>query len=109
MPILGTLILGLFRGLLAVFGRFFVLEKAFKLAAIGSTLILATGLTLALKSCVNGVCGAAIGGISASHHNFAVGLGMAFNSTTYTAASCYVTVWMLCQLYVLKKRMIAML
>lgn len=109
MPLLGALILGLVRGLLAIFGRFFVIEKAFKLAMIASTLLLAAGLTFAMKSCVDGVCGVALGGISVSHHNFAVGLGMVFNSTTYSAASCYVTVWTLCQLYVLKKRMIAVL
>lgn len=100
---------GLFTALFNIFGRFFVMEKAFKLAAMASMLLLATGLYLALKSCVDGVCGSAIGGISSSHPSFAVGLGAAFNSTTYAAASCYISVWTLCQMYIIKKRMIGMI
>ena len=109
MPLLGTLMAGLFTALFNIFGRFFVMEKAFKLAAMASMLILATGLYLALKSCVEGVCGSAISGISSSHPSFAVGLGAAFNSTTFAAASCYISVWTLCQMYIIKKRMIGMI
>lgn len=108
MPLLGSLMAGLFTILFNIFGRFLVLEKAFKLAAAASMLLLATGLYMALNSCVTGVCGQAITGMSVSAPNFAVGLGMAFNSTTFTAASCYMSVWTLCQLYIIKKRMITM-
>lgn len=108
MPLLGTLVAGLFTILFNVFGRFFVLEKAFKLAAMASMLALATALYLALNSCVTGVCGQAITGMSSSAPNFAVGLGIVFNSTTFAAASCYISVWTLCQMYIIKKRMITM-
>lgn len=108
MPLLGTLVAGLFTILFNVFGRFLVLEKAFKLAAVVSMLALATALYVSLNSCVTGVCGAAITNMSASSPNFAVGLGIAFNSTTFTAASFYISVWTLCQLYIIKKRMITM-
>src|SRR5438105_3970493 len=108
MPLLGKLMAGLFTLLFSIFGRFFVMEKAFKLASIGAMLVLTTALWAAMTSCATGVCAGAISSISSSHHNFAVGLGIAFNSVTYSAASCYFTVWTLCQMYVIKKRMITM-
>jgi hypothetical protein len=55
------------------------------------------------QACAQYVCGPAIQGISTSHPGFAVGLSLAFNSTTYGLASCYMTVWAACQLYVYKK------
>lgn len=106
MPLLGTLITGLFQILLGFFGRFLVLEKAFKLAMIGAMLVLAAGLYTAFRSCVDGICGSGIASMSSSHPTFAVGLGAAFNSTTYAAASCYISVWTVCQMYIIKKRMI---
>ena len=106
MPILAKLMIGLVGILTNIFGRFFVLEKAFKMAAMASILLLTTALYMALRSCVTGVCGSALGSISNSHPSFAVGLGMVFNSTTYAAASCYISVWTLCQLYVIKRRSI---
>jgi hypothetical protein len=60
-------------------------------------------LWLAGQGCAQYVCGPAIQGISQSHPAFAVGLSLAFNSTTYGLASCYMTVWAACQLYVYKK------
>ncbi|PUA19016.1 hypothetical protein [Glaciimonas sp. PCH181] len=109
MPLLGTLLSGLFTLLFSIFGRFFVAEKAFHLAAVGIILVLTSALWSAMTSCATGICAAAIAGISLSHHNFAVGLGIAFNSVTYSAAGCYFTVWVLCQIYVIKKRAINIL
>lgn len=63
------------------------------------------GIMISLMfSCAKGVCSQGIAGMSASHPSFAVGLGIAFNSTTITAATCYVTVWLGCQLYVMQKK-----
>lgn len=108
MPLLGSLLIGLCTLLFNVFGRFMVFEKAFRLAAVLSMLVLITALVLAMRSCVTGVCGAAISGMSVSSPNFAVGLGIAFNSITFTAASCYISVWTICQLYIIKKRMVSL-
>lgn len=55
------------------------------------------------QSCAQLYCGPAISAISSSHHGFAVGLGLAFNTTTYGLGSCYMTVWAACQLYIYKK------
>lgn len=55
------------------------------------------------QACANFVCGPVIQSISTSHPNFAVGLSLAFNTTTYGLASCYMTCWATCQLYVYKK------
>lgn len=109
MPLLGTLMMNLVVFLTGIFGRFFVLEKAFKLAAVASMVLLATALYAALNSCVTGICGQAITNISSGHKYFGMGLGIVFNSVTYTAASCYISVWTLCQMYVLKKRMFSLM
>lgn len=105
MPLLGTLLVNLVTFLASIFGRFFVAEKAFRLAAVVTLLGLVTALYTSMMSCATGVCATAISGMSLSHKNFAVGLAMVFNSTTYSAVSCYVTVWTVCQIYVIKKRM----
>jgi len=55
------------------------------------------------QACAQYVCGPAINAMSSSHPSFAVGLGLAFNPTTYGLASCYMTVWAACQLYIYKK------
>jgi hypothetical protein len=65
------------------------------------TVLWATG-----QACANYVCGPAIQSISSSHPNFAVGLSLAFNSTTYGLASCYMSVFTACQLYIYKKKTI---
>ncbi|MNR75993.1 hypothetical protein D3C72_66460 [compost metagenome] len=99
---------GLFTLLFKFFVRFFSIEKAFRISGMLAMMALATGLYLAMKSCAEGVCGAAIQNISVSHPSFAVGLGLGFNSITYTSVACYISVWTLCQMYVIKKRMITM-
>ena len=60
-------------------------------------------LWLAGQGCATSFCGPAIDAISSSHPAFAVGLSLAFNSVTYGLASCYMTVWAACQLYIYKK------
>lgn len=109
MPLLGTLIAGLIRILFAVFGRFMVAEKAYHLAMMVVVLALATAIVASMNSCATGACAMAIGAMSSTHPNFGVGLSLAFNSTTYTAMSCYFVVWSGCQMYVMKKKMITLL
>lgn len=58
------------------------------------------------QACAQYVCGPAITNISSSHPSFAIGLSLAFNPTTYGLASCYMTVWAACQLYVYKKTIV---
>lgn len=106
MPLLAPIISWLFTALVTIFLKFFTIQKAFRLAFAVVLIGLVTALFFSAKSCVTGVCGAAIASMSANHHYFAVGLGMAFNSTTGTAVSCYIGVWVSCQLYVVKKRFI---
>lgn len=83
------------------------------LSKMGMRIWAATTLTLfvgvlwaAGQSCAQYVCGPAINSISSSHPAFAVGLSLAFNSTTYGLASCYMTVWAACQMYVYKKKIV---
>jgi hypothetical protein len=106
MPLLGTLLVGMFDLVLAFFGRFMVLEKAAKLAAWTVALALIAGLFTSAMSCVNGACAASISGMSSSHQSFAMGLRIAINPTSLTAISCYMATWILCQLYVIKKKAI---
>jgi hypothetical protein len=109
MPLLATFISSVFGALLSVFSRFFVLEKAAKLAAVTVCLGLTAALVASMRSCVDGVCAASISGISASHPNFSVGLGVVINKTTLAAVGCYMSVWIICQLYVIKKKAINIL
>lgn len=104
MPLLGNLLVSIVTLLISLFGRFMVLEKAFRISAVLVMLALSGVMMTLLSSCAKGVCASGISGISASHPSFAVGLGIAFNSTTMAAASCYMSVWLACQLYVFQKK-----
>lgn len=104
MPLLGNLIVSLVTLLISIFGRFMVLEKAFKLAAVTVMLSLALVMMGVFSSCATGVCANGISGISSSHPGFAVGLGIAFNGTTMAAVGAYMAVWVACQLYVFQKK-----
>ena len=104
MPLLGNLLVSIVTFLISFFGRFMVLEKAFRLSAVLVMLGFFAVVITAMGSCARGVCAQGIAGISNSHPSFAVGLGIAFNSTTMAAASCYVTVWLCCQIYVFQKK-----
>lgn len=104
MPLLGNLIITIVTMLVRIFGQFMVAEKAFRVSAVLMMLTLFGILMIAMSSCTRGVCAQGISGMSSSHPNFAVGLGIAFNGTTMAAASAYVSVWLACQLYVLQKK-----
>lgn len=104
MPLLGNLLISIVTLLINIFGKFMVAEKAFRLSAVLVFVALAGVLMTVMLSCARGVCSQGIAGMSTSHPNFAVGLGIAFNSTTLAAASCYVSVWLACQLYVFQKK-----
>lgn len=107
MPILGAFMATLFGAAFSFFGRFFVAEKAAKLAAWSVSFAAICALITTAFSCISGICAQNISsGISNSHPGFAMGLGIAWNSVTATAASCYMTVWIACQLYVIKKKAI---
>lgn len=109
MPLLAAFLSALFSAALSVFSRFFILEKAAKLAAVTVTLALTAALVTSMRSCVDGVCAASISSMSSSHPSFGMGLGMVINSTTMAAVGCYMSVWIVCQLYVIKKKAINML
>lgn len=104
MPILANLLISIVTALISFFAKFMVVEKAFRLSALIVSIGMAVTLLSLLSSCVNGACASGISGISSSHPNFSVGLGIAFNGTTIAAATCYVTVWLGCQLYVFQKK-----
>lgn len=88
-------------------------ENAQKLALRIWAISMVFGFTLVLwaagQSCANFVCGPLINAIANSHPNFAVGLSLGFNSTTYALASCYTAVWAACQLYIYKKKLLEMI
>lgn len=109
MPILGSLLGVLMVWLCQQLMRFFSIERAWKIASASVLLGLVLVMFTAAFSCARGVCASAIGSMGSSHPAFGVGLGAAFNSTTTAAAGCYMTVWLLCQTYVMKKKMIDIL
>ena len=108
MPnLLGAFLATLFSAAFSLFGRFFIAEKAARLAAWSVSFAAIAGLISLAFSCISGICANNIReGISGAHPSFAIGLGIAWNSVTLTAASCYMTVWVACQLYVIKKKAI---
>lgn len=108
MPILAQLIVSLVTTLVAFFGRFMVAEKAYRAAGVVIMIGLAGGVISVMSSCATGVCAQGISSIASSHPNFAVGLGVAFNSITVAAAGGYMAVWTICQIYVLQKKALNM-
>lgn len=85
------------------------MEKAARLAAWGVAFVLCSALIASMFSCVNGVCAASISKMGAAHEYLGMGLGVVINSTTLAAVGCYMTVWITCQLYVIKKKAINMI
>lgn len=86
------------------------MEMAFKLLAVVSLTAVLTAIVMGFDSCTGGgVCATAFATAAERYPSFSVGLGIAFNAATYSAAASYVFVWCACQLYVFKKRMTGML
>lgn len=108
MPILGQLLISIVTSLVAFFGRYMVAEKAFRAAGVVLMIGLAAGVISVMSSCATGVCASGISSISSSHPNFAVGLGVAFNSVTVGAFGGYLAVWTICQIYVMQKKALDM-
>lgn len=84
-------------------------KLALKLWAVSMLFSFVSIMWAAGQACANYVCGSAIAAISSSHPMFAVGLSLGFNSTTYSLASVYVSVWAACQLYIYKKKVLGMI
>lgn len=99
----------LFGAAFSFFGRYFIIEKAARLAAWVVAFALMTGLISSMASCINGICASAINNMTVKHEYLAMGLGIAWNQVTLSAAGCYMSVWIVCQLYVIKKKAITML
>lgn len=106
MPLLGALIMGLFDLLVGWFARVMIFEKAARLAAWTIAIGLIGILFTTAMSCVHGACATTISGMTAAHQGFAMGLRVAINPATLTCVSCYMATWILCQVYVLKKKAI---
>lgn len=104
MPILANLIVSIITFLVSFFSKFMLAEKAFRVSAVLLFMGLAGALMVTGLSCAHGVCAQGISGMSTSHPNFAVGLGIAFNGTTMAAASSYSMIWLACQIYVINKK-----
>lgn len=109
MPLLAAFVTTLFSALFTFLARYMVLEKAARLAALAVTLALTSALVASMFSCINGACATSISKMGAAHEYLGMGLGVVINSTTLAAVGCYMTVWIVCQLYVIKKKAINML
>jgi hypothetical protein len=106
MGLLAKAMAALFGVAFSFFGRYFVADKAARLAAWTVSSIAMVALIGSAFSCVAGPCATNIANMTAPHPALAMGLGIAWNQVTLTAASCYMTVWLGCQLYVLKRKAI---
>lgn len=96
----------MFASLLGFLGFDSMSKLSMRLWAASSLIFFMTVLWAAGQTCAQYVCGPAINAISESHPGFAVGLSLGFNATTYGLASCYLTVWAACQMYIYKKRIL---
>lgn len=103
MPLLASFLSVAFGAMFSFFGRFMVMEKAARLAAWTVSFGLIAALITAAYSCISGICATNIASMASIHPSFGMGLGIAWNAVTLTAASCYMTVWIACQIYVMKK------
>lgn len=110
MGAIGRLIATLFGSLFGFIVEFFVVDKGFKVVAVVAMVALLTGIVALFDSCTGGgACSAAFANAAARYPTFSMGLGIAFNTVTYGAASSYLLIWVACQLYVFKKRMTGLL
>lgn len=107
MPALAAFLSTCFGALLSLLGRFFVLEKASRIAAATLTVAAATALVAFLYASVAGLS-AGIAAIGSAHPMIGVGIGLVINPATLGAISIYMAVWVACQVYVVKKRVINM-
>jgi hypothetical protein len=106
MSILAKFMAMLFGAAFSFFGRFFVAEKAARLAAWTVLFAVMSALISSAFSCISGVCASNIAAMASFHSSIGMGLGIAWNQVTLSAVSCYMTVWIACQLYVIKKKAI---
>lgn len=109
MPLLATFLGAMFTAALKIFVRFFSLEKAARMAAWSVALSLMVALVTAMMSCISGVCAQSIVDIGSISPAVGMGFGIAFNPITLSAIGCYISVWIICQLYVIKKQAINMI
>lgn len=114
MILFGKLFYGLFGYLFTFFARFTALEKAAKLAQMATFVTMMAAIFASFYSCAgpNGACGAAIRGVASVPTWgpwFTAGLGIIFNSNTFALTSCYLSVWLACNLYIFKKNMWTMI
>lgn len=106
---MGKIMTALFGSLFNFLAKYFSVQMAFNLASMTIMIALVVSLVASFRSCAQGVCSLAITNAATEFPSFAMGLGIAFNTTTYTAASCYMAVWSACQLYNFKKKMLGVL
>lgn len=104
MPVLAQLIITIVTFLVSLFGRFMVVEKAFRISAVGMMVVFIGVMVAVMNSCTSGVCAQGISSMSGAHPGFAVGLSLAVNGTTIAAMGAYMSVWLACQLYVVQKK-----
>lgn len=94
----------MFQSILAFIGFNATSNLGMRAWAVATLAVMVSVLWAAGQGCAQYVCGPAIQAISTSHPSFSVGLSLGFNSTTYGLASCYMSVYTACQLYIYKKR-----
>jgi len=109
MPLLASFLGLIFTAALKLFARFFILEKAARLAAWAVAISLMLALTTAMMSCVSGVCATSITNLSSISPAVGMGFSISFNAVTLSSVGCYISVWIICQLYVIKKKAINMI
>ena len=99
----------MFATLLSYLGFADAQKLALRLWVISTLAAFVLVLWTAGQSCAQFVCGPLISGITLVHPYFAIGLSLGFNTVTYGLASCYMTVWAACQMYIYKKRILDMM
>lgn len=108
MPILATFLGAMFTAALKIFLRFFSLEKAARIAAWSVAMSLTVALVAAMMVSISSVS-QSITSIGSIHPAVAMGFGIAFNGITIAAVGSYLSIWIFCQLYVIKKQAINMI
>lgn len=103
MAALATFLLGIFQVIAGVFARFVIAEKAARLAAVVTFIAMTTVLIGLLYGLIFGFYSTALSLLASAHPSIPMGLGLAINSSTIAAAGAFMTIWIACQVYKVKK------
>lgn len=106
MQLLAAFLGTLFTSLFSFFARYLVAEKAARLAGWSLAFAGIVSIISLGYASIAGPIASSIANMTAGNNYFAMGLAIAWNPVTIASAGAYMSVWVACQVYVIKKKAI---